>query len=150
MFQRQDYILRIIEQMGQMLARLLDQILNRPGEDLSGVEADLNGAAHRVGLDLQLARRLAPDTLHMMVSPAGVLDPSRCWVLAELLYLHGLQAERTGDTAAAHESFIRSLYLYELVEPDWKPVVELPGAAARVAELKERQHGADPAHAEGE
>jgi hypothetical protein len=138
MLHRQDYILRLIEQMGQMLAQLVNRVLNRPVEDLAEVEAELDGVAARVGLDLQLARRMAPESLLMMVAPAGVLDPSRCWVLGELLYLHGLQAERKQEPECARQSYTRSLYLYRLVQPDWKPVVELPAAAARVQELEQR------------
>jgi len=138
MLQRQDYILRLIEQMGRVLAGFVDRILNRAPDELGDVEAELNGMAHKVGLDLELARRLEPGSLHIMIASGGDVDPGRCWLLAELLFLHGLQAQRRGEPDSALESFTRSLHLYRLVQPGWASAVPLPDAEARRIELQER------------
>jgi hypothetical protein len=138
MLHNRDFLLRLIEQLGQALARMLDKILARSPEQMAELGEELDGIAYRAGLDLVLARRLAPETLHIMVAPAGTLDPSRCWLLAELLFLDGLQSERRAAAAAARESFERSLHLYQMVRPEWKAEIPLPDAADRVAELEAR------------
>jgi hypothetical protein len=144
MLHRKDYILRLIEQMGRALVQMLDRILMRTPDQLDDVEDELSGMAHRAGLDLALARRLTPESLHVMIAPAGTADPGRCWLLGELLYLHGLQAERRHERGSARQSYERSLLLYRMVEPGWLPVAELPPPQQRVRELKERLGGLDP------
>jgi hypothetical protein len=138
MLHQRDYLLRLIEQLARVLAQLLDRVLNHPPEELAATEAELNEIAQRVGLDLELARRLDADSLAIMIAPAGSVDPARCWLLAELLYLHGLQAERRGMSEVAMQSFARSLHLYAQVQPSWRASVPLPEATARRAELEER------------
>ena len=53
------------------------------------------------GALVALRRGFSEDTLHMFVSPTGEVEPARCWLMAELLYLDGLQAklEERGDDA---------------------------------------------------
>lgn len=138
MLHRQDYIIRLIEQMGSALVQLAQKILNLTPSELPETEAELNALAHRVGMDLGLARRLDVESLHVMITAAGTVDPGRCWILAELLYLQGLQAERGQQLEAAQQSYSRSLHLYGLVEPQYTPLIELPAAAERLRELNER------------
>jgi hypothetical protein len=146
MLHRQDYMLRLIEQMGSSLVELARRILNLDPTELPETAAELNALAHRVGMDLGLARRLDVESLHIMITAAGTVDPGRCWILAELLYLHGLQAERGQQLEAAQQSYGRSLHLYRQVEPEYTPLIELPAAAERLRELNERllELGATP------
>ena len=143
-FQSKDYILRMIEQLGRALSRLLEQIRGGSVDELPEIEADLNVIAHQAGLDLKLAHSLSRESLSILVGYGDDLDPSRCWLLAELLYLHGLQTEKRTGEAAARESYSRSLYLYRMVRPEWQAEIPLPAAPARVAELERRlgNHGA--------
>ena len=79
-----DYILRMIEQMGQMLAALRGIILGKSAS--AQVIADrLASAATEGGFDLTLARVASLETIEMMVAPTGHLDPGRCWLVAAIL-----------------------------------------------------------------
>src|SRR5512142_1277830 len=55
--QRRDYILREIERLGQILARIRDRILGR-ATSIDELRRDLSGAAGSLGLDLDLAHRV--------------------------------------------------------------------------------------------
>lgn len=141
MLQRQDYLLRLIEQFGRALAGLLDRIPNRTPEDAGVVEAELDALAREAGMDLSLALRLTPETLGMMVAPGGTADPGRCWLLAELLYLRALQAERERNTALARQGYERSLALFRMLEPGWRPTAGVATADERIPELASRLQG---------
>ena len=39
-----------------------------------------------------LARAMTSETLLLMVAPGGEVDPGRCWLLAEMFYLEGVEA----------------------------------------------------------
>ena len=106
---QRDYILRLIEQIGEVLVELRNRILGRKAAT-SEVDAELSGVAGRAGLDLELLRGFSLDTLHMFVSPTGEVEPARCWLMAELLYLDGLQAYVEERPDAALESFEKGGY----------------------------------------
>jgi hypothetical protein len=141
MLHQRDYVMRLIEQMGSALVQLVRKIPDAPSDDLASIEGELEALARQVGMDLQLARRLDFDSLHLLITSAGDLDPARCRFLAELLYLHGLQAERGGRPHVAAGDFARALYLYRLVEPSWPAVAGLPAAEPRVQQLEAWLHG---------
>ena len=131
-----DYILRMIEQLGQMLVALRKMILQQsaPAQEISD---RLTAAASQGGFDLALARAASAETIEMLVAPAGDLEPGRCWLVAEVLYLDGLQAqleERPDDAAA---SLRKSLPLYTLLKPKGL-FLGLPEAAARISEIESR------------
>ena len=131
-----DYILRMIEQLGQMLAALRKIILQQSAP--AQVIADrLTAAASSGGFDLALAKAASVETIEMLVAPEGDLDPARCWLVAEVLYLDGLQAqleERPGEAAV---SLRKSLPLYTLLRPKGL-FLGLPEAAARIGEIEAR------------
>lgn len=134
----QDYVMRLIEQLGHALGRIAALLLNRPPDPPAELETELNGLAHEAGLDLALARRLTPESLQIMIAPAGTINPGRCRFLAELLYLHGVQAEQSGRAGDARDSYVRSLHLYRLVRPKWEVDSILPKAADRIPDLEAR------------
>lgn len=138
MLQSQDHIRRLIEQMARAVAQLRTRILDGTPAELDEAGAELAELAGRAGLDLDLARRLEPESLQLMISFGGSVDPGRCWLLAELLYLDGLHAERRGRPEAAAASFARSRHLYGAVEPGWTAEIELPDADERRRELDAR------------
>jgi hypothetical protein len=144
MLHNKDYILRLIEQLGRALSRILSTLLSRPVDELAETREELDAIALQVGLDLDLANRLALDSLSIMVAPGGTPDPGRCWLLAELLFLRGLHEERVEGPGFARQSFDRSLFLYRQVEPEWKAEIDLPAAEGRIEEL-ERRLGDAPA-----
>ena len=113
---QRDWILRVIEQMGVVLAALRAKLLG--GAPLDAADRlRLDEVVGRVGLDPALARAASADTLQLMIAPTGEVDPTRSWVLAEALYVEGLDAELAGDPDLARASFRTALLLYRLVEP---------------------------------
>lgn len=139
MYQR-DFILRMIEQIGRVLIALRNRILRR---QIGGGELreELNAVAQRTGLDFALARRVEPETLMLLVAPTGELEPGRCWLLAELFYLDGLQAVEEGRTEDASESLDRARRLYEVLRPRKVTIVAFPEATERLDEIRELMEG---------
>ena len=134
---RRDYIMRMIEQLGGMLAALRRRIL---GGDTSRAETreELRETAKLGGLDYDLARALAPETLFTMVAPGGELDPARCWLLAELSYLDGLEAELAEDPGEARDSLERAAYLFGLLRPAAGNFLGIPESADRIGDIERR------------
>ncbi len=135
--ERRDYILRMIEQMGGALIALRNKILGRAGTP-ARIEADLTALAGRGGLDMELLRGLSGDTLHMLVSPSGEVEPGRCWLIAELLYLDGLEAALEERVDDARSSLEKARTLYTLVAPAGGMLVGLPEAEDRYRDIDAR------------
>jgi hypothetical protein len=133
--QQRDYILRMIEQMGAVLARLRQQLLGgAPVAEEARQEAD------RAGVDLDLARVLDAESLVELLSPEGQPDITRVWFIAELLYLDGLQSEQAGRLDEAVGYFRKALRLYLTLDP--RILGGLPEAGERVTDLESRLGGA--------
>jgi hypothetical protein len=133
---QRDFILRIIEQLGAVLAELRRRILG--GGDAGAVDEALTDAADQAGFDLTLLRGFTVESLHMFVASTGEVEPARCWLMAEVLYLDGLQASLEGRAADARDGLIKARSLYDLVRPAGGMIVGLPEAAERIAEIDER------------
>lgn len=131
-----DYIMRMIEQMGQVLIAIRRAIL---GQKASGSEIDsqLREVAGRIGFDLSLARAATPETIMMLVAPTGELEPGRVWMVAEVLYLDGLQAEAEDRHDDAWAAFEKALPLYRAIEPG-SLFMELPEAGERLRDVENR------------
>lgn len=139
---QRDYILRLIEQLGQALIGLRDRILGRessPGE----IQAELDDVARRGGVNLELARQVTPETLMTLVAPGGEIEPGQTWLLAELLYLDGLEARNEERPTDATESWHRAMLLYELLVPRGMYLVGFPEASERLNELRELLNDAE-------
>ena len=108
--QRRDYILREIERLGYILARIRDRILGRT-TSMDELRRDLSGAAGSIGLDLDLAHRVTPETLLLLAPPAT--DPSKTWFFAESLYLEGLELYLAGAHQEAAGLLRRARLLFE-------------------------------------
>lgn len=136
---QRDWILRVIEQMGVVLAQLRRMILQ--GAPLDGAATErLDHAMNQVGLSPEMARTASADTLLMMVAPTGEIDWTRTWVLAESLYVLGLDAELTEDHDLAESYFGKALILYRLVEPG-SVFTGMEEAGQRIADLETRFAG---------
>ena len=133
---QRDYILRVIEQLGAALASLRRRILGRQ-EEPGALHDELARVAGQAGFDLELLRALSGDTLHMLVSPTGEVEPARCWLMAELLYLDGLEALAEERTEDARASLGKARLLFGLVEPGGGMLVGFPEAAQRGREIEE-------------
>jgi hypothetical protein len=132
---RRDYILRLIERFGRALLALRNAILRREA-DPQHVQAQIGEIADQAGLDLAVARRLDPGMLLMWLAPTDDFDMPRLWLMAELLYLHGLEADRIPD-GDSRADFERALALFAHLPPDWRPTDDQAMAAERAAELRD-------------
>jgi hypothetical protein len=133
--EQRDYILRLIEQLGAVMAALRRRILGAaPPEGLRG---QLDGVASRAGFDLELLRGFDLQTLRLLVAPTGDVDPTRCWLMAEILYLDGLEALLSEDPEG-RDSLLKARALFELVRPHGGLLVGLPEADERIEEIDER------------
>lgn len=147
---RRDYILRMIEQLGQMLIAMRTLIVGRLAGDAE-IEAKLREVAARGGLDLELARLTTAETLALLVAPSGDVEPGRCWLYAETLYLDGLNGQARGLTHQARSSYGKARLLFAMVKPWGGQLVGWPEAEERIAEIDRRlqdlddQPGADTA-----
>jgi hypothetical protein len=140
---RRDYIMRLIEQVGHMLVALRHRIL---GGEVTGPETrdELRAAARAGGLDFDLARAMTSESLLLMVAPAGEVDPGRCWLLAEMFYLEGLEAELGGRIPEARDSLERAGFLFGMLQPIAGNVTGLPEAKPRLEEIERRLAGMPP------
>jgi hypothetical protein len=134
---QRDYILRLIEEMGAVLANLRNRIL---GRDVQPAEAqgELAALAGRAGFDLGLLRGFSGETLRMLVAPTGEVEPARCWMMAELLYVDALEAELEGRSAEARVGLEKARLLYTLIAPAGGLLVGLAEAGARMREIDGR------------
>ena len=141
---RRDYIMRLIEQVGQALIALRRRILAREAT-ASETRRELRAAARGGGLDFDLARAMTSETLLLMVAPGGEVDPGRCWLLAEMFYLEGVEAELAGRVGEAHDSLQRAAFLFGMLQPIAGNLVGLPEATPRIEEIERRLTGLPPA-----
>lgn len=114
--QQRDYILRMIEQVGAAIQMLRNRILGRK-VDPQTVRDELSSVLGGYGFDLDFVRAADGDTLFLMVAPTGEVDATRCWVLAESLYLDGLSAHVDERPAEAGPSLEKALQLYRVLAP---------------------------------
>ena len=131
---RQDYVLRLIERLGAALVALRNRILRRE-RDETGMRTEIAEIAGQAGLDLAVARSLDPDMLLMWLAPTGQPDSAKLWLLAELLYLEGLDAkvssagEWRGDLERARALLVR-------LPPGWRPGEAFAPAGERAEEIR--------------
>ena len=115
---RRDYLLRLIEEMGRIVARIRE-LLVRGGE--ADVETELQTAARLVGLELHAIRALTVDSLLVLLRPTPDADATRVRIVAQLLELDGLRARAAGDEEAAERAFAKARRLLEAVGDGKQP-----------------------------
>jgi hypothetical protein len=130
--ERRDYLMRMIEQMGAVFARVRQMLL---GGTAGGAE-QLNAAARRAGIDAGTARALDADSLLALLSAGGVADPTRTWLMAEFIYLDGLGLELEGSGDDALDAYRKALRLYHAIDP--RIIGGITEATERIAELASR------------
>jgi hypothetical protein len=109
--QRQDYLLRLIQQMGRTLARIREMILaGRSAE--AGQE--LENVARQAGVDLRFVIALDETSLRPMLITAGEIDRAKCALFAELVYLEWRRAIADGRLDHAERCARRGLRLFQL------------------------------------
>ncbi|MGK2951061.1 MAG: hypothetical protein ACSLEZ_01585 [Thiobacillus sp.] len=136
LMQQRDFIMRMIEQLGVALARLRQMITGQASKE--EIRAEMHAAARQGGIDLEMAKLASLDTLLSLISVGGEINPSRCWLTAELLLLDGMDAEADGRCEAAAVSYEKAIRLFALLEPAGALLVGWPEARERVLEVRER------------
>ena len=134
--QRRDYIMRMIEQLGVAILRIRDMIARKatPAE----IRSEMNATAASAGIDLEMAKLASPDTVLSLMSIGGEINPSRCWLTAELLMVDAMEAEAGERIDDALLSYEKALRLYGLLEPGGAFIVGWPEAATRAEEVTHR------------
>lgn len=138
--ERRDYILRVIERIGQFLIALRRAIAGGDAGS-AAVERQLRDVAREAGLDLDIARVATPESIRLLIAPSGELEPARCWLCAEALYLDALNAELSGRPDDAWSSYGKARSLFSLVGPRGAFLVGFPEAADRIREIDDRMAG---------
>ena len=108
---RKDYLLRMIEQMARVLARVRELLV---AGKTAEARAELETAARGAGLDIGLALSLTPDSLRPLLTTNGEIDRPKCALFAELLYLERQRALSDGDAARARRCADRAALLFAL------------------------------------
>lgn len=130
-----DYVLRLIERLGQLLRRVPGQFRD-PAMLSDDLDDDVNEIALQAGFDLGLAIRLSEESLLMLVAPFGELDSNRCRLLAELLYINGLRAALRGESSVAFANHSRAIHLYRMIRIGEAEETSLPGITERIVTLE--------------
>jgi len=128
---RRDYILRLIEQFGRVLSALLNKIRKRQLTSAE-VRAQISEVAAQSGLDLDVARGLDPTMLLMWLAPRGEIDPGKFWLMAELLFMEGLQAHEDGLADRAGSDLRRARVILSQLGSDWRPQADLASVGERL------------------
>lgn len=131
---QRDYILRIIEQLGAALVELRKRILGRLVQSDS-VEAELQQAARHAGMDIAMLRGFDLDSLHMFAAPGGEIEPTRCWLMAEVLFTDGLAATAEERKHEARMSLLKARALFEMVRPGGGMLLGMPEADERIEDI---------------
>jgi len=134
---QRDFILRQIEALGEFLVAIRKAILGGEADGAS-IETRLQDVSGKGGMDLALARAATPETIRLLIAPTGDVEPGRCWLLAETLFLDGLQAHLSHQEDRALDSFAKARMLFSLLEPMGAFLVGFPEAAERIREIDER------------
>lgn len=128
--EREDYLLRMIAQMGLVLARVRRMLLEGKNRE-AGVE--LEHVAAQVGIDLHLLIALDERSLRPLLSTGGEFDRPKCAFFAELLYLEWRRQLAANHVEGAERCAGRALLLFGLA---YEGIVMDDEAKRRVAELQ--------------
>ena len=128
--QREDYVLRMIAQMGLVLARVRRLLLE--GKN-AAAGRDLEHAALKGGVDLSLVIALDEPSLRPLLFTAGELDRPKCAFFAEVVYLEWRRQYAMGHAERAERCARRALLLFALA---YEGIVMDDDTRQRIAELQ--------------
>lgn len=131
-----DYIMRIIAQVGAMIRAMRDKLAQR--EDEAVLETSRDALQMLLGLPPGMADFLTADGFVALLSPSGPFDPKRGRLTAEVLVVRALAHEGAGDADRAASSRVKAKRVIALVleHGDDDDRAE---AAALLEQLAERQ-----------
>ncbi len=102
---------RLAEQLMELQRRLASE-----GGDTTHIREGLEELAHRVGVDLDIVRLAAPETVLEVITAGGSGDPGKIWVVGEILFLDGLRALAEGQDQTAHGVLVSASKLLRALE----------------------------------
>ncbi len=114
---RRDYLLRMIERLAQIIARILDQ------KDLKSAEEtlrEIDGTGKMFsGIDRMMISSFSTEDLIGLMHAGGAFDTNKCLAISELQYAEGQVLEACHDESECKLRFQRSLrFLLEAVTED--------------------------------
>ena len=104
-----DYIMRMIEQLGRVVAKVL--LLRESNQHLEAVDEIRKAGKLLLGLNAEAMDKLSDRELIMLWTVGGELDAGKCSLAAGLFKTEGEILEHRGDTAKASASFVKGLSL---------------------------------------
>ena len=128
--QREDYLIRMIAQMGLVLSRIRRLLLEGKTSEAGD---ELEQAAHKGGIDLRLVIVLDVTSLQPLLLTGGEIDRPKCAFFAEVVYLEWRRQLVMGDADRAERYAQRALLLYALA---YDGIVIGDETSERVAELQ--------------
>jgi hypothetical protein len=128
--QREDYLLRMIAQMGRVLARIRRMLLEGKNSEAGD---ELEHAAQKGGIDLRLLIALDEASLEPLIRTGGEIDRPKCAFFAEVLYLEWRRQLAMGRVPQAERCAERALLLYALA---YDGIVMDDETRQRIAELE--------------
>lgn len=107
---QRDYILRIVEEFGSVLAQIL---YSKQIKDYAAAHKLIDEQSRQIfGMGIGFMSSVAEETLLSMLTSFDVLDTEKCWLLALLLKAEGDIYEEQGNTSESYYAYIRSLDLF--------------------------------------
>ena len=118
---QRDFILRLIDQLGEFLRELLGAgsgatIVEKQDFNVAEAEGALEKSCRQaLGLSLQTIRDMAPDEVVQLFRSGGATWSSRCFFAARIFEFEAQIATRNKELERARLSAERALYFYSLV-----------------------------------
>lgn len=109
--QREDYLLRMIAQMGRVLAAIRRMLIE--GKNSAAGE-ELERASQKGGIELGLLIALDETSLEPMLRTGGEIDRPKCAFFAEVIYLEWRRQLAMERMPQAERCARRALLLYAL------------------------------------
>ena len=107
---RKDYIMRMIEQLAQVMAKVMSY---KQAQNFERAEEELNLAAEQFfGLKPELLDSMSAEDLISFLQLDHVLNSQKCLILAEILRGKAELAELTRDPAKTDQVYSKSLRCY--------------------------------------
>jgi hypothetical protein len=132
LMEREDYLLRMIAQMGLVLARARRMLFRGKNAEAG---ADLELAAVTGGIDLGLVIALDEASLRPLLLTGGDFDRPKCAFFAEVVYLEWRRQLSMRDKDSADRCARRALQLFSLA---YEGIVMDEDTRQHVAELQGR------------
>ena len=139
---RRDYLLRLIEQAAQVIARIALQ--REAGQQGPAVQSVIDGIEKLFGLTVAELGSLDADQIHTQLTSGEQPETARdkCLIFAALNNQAGLAYEERDLPALAQPAFHLAL-VFTLRALAFRPRTRLPGFAPEVADLLYRLEGFD-------